>query len=178
MLSLAGGGRTPSLASLVLRAAAIRRQSGRSGGGAGELGEEELIGFHRSARKWALRGAPAKSSLPTSPAPVLAGSRLARLSTVKYKAECLQRMTDLYSTDVRRMYGDAPGFEGAHLMLDQSSGKVVSLTVWSSMRQMDHLASTDNYKRTMTALGHCFEGTPEVQTFNLLATLEGKQRVP
>jgi len=90
-----------------------------------------------------------------------------RAATVQIQSGKMQEGIDIYNSVLPTMKAQK-GFQGAYLMTDASSGKVLSITVWES--EADMMASESSggyYQEALAKFGSVFAGSPNLEHYEL-----------
>ena len=91
-----------------------------------------------------------------------------RAATVQIQSGKMQEAIDIYDNSVAPAIKTQKGFQGAYLMTDASSGKLLSITVWLSEADMLASESDGGYvKEQMAKIGVLFAGSPELDHYEL-----------
>ena len=90
-----------------------------------------------------------------------------RAATVQVTSGKMQEAIDIYNNGVSVLKAQK-GFQGAYLMTDAASGKVLSITFWES--EADMLAGESiggYYQQQVGKFGFVFAGTPTLEHYEL-----------
>ena len=90
-----------------------------------------------------------------------------RAATVQIQSGKMQETINIYNNSVSAMKAQK-GFQGAYLMTDAASGKVLSITIWAS--EADMLAGESiggYYQQQVGKFGFVFAGTPTLEHYEL-----------
>ena len=93
----------------------------------------------------------------------------ARATTVQIQSGKMQEAIGIYNQIILAAKA-VKGFQGAYLMTDASSGKVLSITVWET--EADMLAgesSSGHVPEAIAKLGSLIAGSPEIDHYEMSA---------
>lgn len=91
----------------------------------------------------------------------------ARAATVQIQSGKMKEAIDIYNQVVVAMKAQK-GFQGAYMMTDAGSGKVLSITVWES--EADMLAGESSggyYQEQIGKFANVFAGAPALEHYEL-----------
>lgn len=91
----------------------------------------------------------------------------ARLTTVQIHLDKLDDATNLYANSVAPTARQQPGCQGAWLLVDRSTGKGVSVTLWESEAELNAGESSGYYQEQVGKFAPLMTAPPAREVFEV-----------
>lgn len=92
----------------------------------------------------------------------------ARVTTVSIQADKVAEATRIYADSIMPAVKGASGNRGAYLLLDNASGKGVSITFWESKAAGDAYDADGTYRQLVGLLAATFAGAPTLEGYEVV----------
>ena len=91
----------------------------------------------------------------------------ARVTTVSVQPDKVAETTRIYNESILPAVKAANGNRGVLLLIDQSSGKALSITLWNSQAEGDTYDSSGTYREQVGKISSFFSAPPSLATYEV-----------
>ncbi|MBF6591933.1 MAG: hypothetical protein IVW57_15600 [Ktedonobacterales bacterium] len=93
----------------------------------------------------------------------------ARVTTVTIQPDKVAETTRIYNESILPAIKQASGNRGAFLLMDPTSGKGISITLWNSESDGQAYDTSGSYREQVNKISSFFSGPPSLATYDVAA---------
>jgi heme-degrading monooxygenase HmoA len=93
----------------------------------------------------------------------------ARVTTVSVQPEQVANVSRIYNESILPAVKAASGNRGVYLLIDPTSGKGMSITLWENQADGEAYDSSGTYREQVGKVSPYFNGAPTLATYELAA---------
>ncbi len=91
----------------------------------------------------------------------------ARVITVQWKMDRLDEAIRFFREEVATALGEQPGFANTRMLVDQSTGKGMMVTVWASDAELQASENNGFLKEQLVHLSQFFAAPPTIDRYEI-----------